>query len=187
MLPALRGEMRERAVRLGSQYGESAAWLHEDAGDLAIAQYWTGRAMEWAHEADDDVMLAWTLYRRSQQAAAAGDVAQALGLAHAARRREDRLPAPMRSAIRVQEAYGHPSTPTRSPPTTSSTTPTAGLPRTPSAKQGAATGRSARTATSSSSGRRAGSPSADRTGRPPPTNGACPSCRRSTPETAAPP
>jgi hypothetical protein len=49
-------------------------------------------------------MLAWTVYRRSQQATTAGDLAQALGLAQAARRGEDALPRPMRAALRVQEA-----------------------------------------------------------------------------------
>jgi hypothetical protein len=107
ILPSVRRPARERAVRLASWYGELAAWLHEDAGDMNSAVYWTGRAMEWAHEADDDVMVAWTLYRRSQQAATTGDTAQALGLAYAAQHRDDRLPSPMRAAIRVQQACAH--------------------------------------------------------------------------------
>jgi tetratricopeptide (TPR) repeat protein len=52
-------------------------------------------------------MLAWTVFRRSQQAAAAGDAAQVIGLAQAARRDEEELAMPMRAAIRVQEAYGY--------------------------------------------------------------------------------
>ena len=52
-------------------------------------------------------MLAWTIFRRSQQAAAAPDPAQAIGLAQAARRNEEQLARPTRAAIRVQEAYGH--------------------------------------------------------------------------------
>jgi len=63
--------------------------------------------MEWAYEADDKAMLAWTTYRRSQQAALAGEADQAIGLAYAARRDEEQLPSPMRAAIRVQEAQGH--------------------------------------------------------------------------------
>ncbi len=63
--------------------------------------------MEWALEADDPLMLAWTLFRRSQQAVTAREAAQAIGLARAAGRDGDQLPAPMRAAILQQEAQGH--------------------------------------------------------------------------------
>ncbi|MEU8606423.1 hypothetical protein AB0C29_00215 [Actinoplanes sp. NPDC048791] len=95
---------RLETVRLAAQYAESAAWLHEDAGDLDRAHYWTSQAMEWAYETDDRTMVAWTVYRRSQQLSAAGHSAGAIGLAQAARREEHLLPSPMRAAIRVQEA-----------------------------------------------------------------------------------
>ena len=107
LMSALRDAPRLEAVRLGAQYAESAAWLYEDSGDLAQARYWTSRAMEWAYEADDRSMLAWTVFRRSQQAAAARDAAQVVGLAQAARRDEHQLASSTRAAIRVQEAYGH--------------------------------------------------------------------------------
>ncbi|MDT5027742.1 MAG: hypothetical protein QOE61_4168 [Micromonosporaceae bacterium] len=100
------GELRVEAVRLAAQYAESAAWLHEDAGDLDRARLWTSQAMEWAYEIDDQTMVAWTAYRRSQQLSATGHAAQAIGLAQAARRNEYRLPQPMRAAVRVQEALG---------------------------------------------------------------------------------
>lgn len=103
----LRNEQRLEVIRLGAQYAESAAWLYEDAGNMAQSRYWTSRAMEWAYEGDDERMLAWTIFRRSQQAAAASDAAQAIGLAQAARRNEEQLATPTRAAIRVQEAYGH--------------------------------------------------------------------------------
>jgi transcriptional regulator with XRE-family HTH domain len=103
----LRGQQRLEIVRLGSQYAESAAWLYEDACDIGQAHYWTSRAMEWAYEGDDGRMLAWTIFRRSQQAAAALDAAQAIGFAQAARRNEERLARPTRAAIRVQEACGY--------------------------------------------------------------------------------
>jgi tetratricopeptide (TPR) repeat protein len=107
LLPATRDQARREVARLAAQYAESAAWLHEDAGDAGQAQYWTGRALEWAHEADDRVMLAWTLFRRSQQAAAAGDAAQTISLAQAARREEAVLSGPMRAALAQQEAHGY--------------------------------------------------------------------------------
>jgi transcriptional regulator with XRE-family HTH domain len=103
----LRDKQRLEVVRLGAQYAESAAWLYEDTGNLAQARYWTSRAMEWAYEGDDERMLAWTIFRRSQQAAAVPDAAQVIALTRAARRKEEQLATPTRAAIRVQEAYGH--------------------------------------------------------------------------------
>ncbi|MGH3998004.1 MAG: helix-turn-helix domain-containing protein [Pseudonocardiaceae bacterium] len=107
LLHSARDKTRTDVTRLAARYAESAAWLHEDVGDMARARYWTGRAMEWAHEAGDPLKLAWTLFRRSQQATAAHDVGQVSGLARAARRDGDELPAPMRAAILQQEAQGH--------------------------------------------------------------------------------
>jgi tetratricopeptide (TPR) repeat protein len=111
VIDALRKELRDvqrlEVVRLGAQYAESAAWLYEDSGDMTKARNWTSQALEWAYEANDKHMLAWTTFRRSQQAATTGDAAEVIGLAHAARRDEELLVTPMRAAIRVQEAYGH--------------------------------------------------------------------------------
>lgn len=103
----LRDDPRLEAVRLGAQYAESAAWLYEDSGKWAKARYWTGRAMEWAYEGGDERMLAWTIFRRSQQAAVTSGAAQVIGFAQAARRNEEQLAKPTRAAIRVQEAFGH--------------------------------------------------------------------------------
>lgn len=102
-----RGSARREIVRLAAQYAESAAWLHEDAGEPSAAHHWTDRAMEWSHEADDRLMLAWTLFRRSQQATAGNDPARAIGMAEAAHRDGPALPAPMRAAITQQQAHGH--------------------------------------------------------------------------------
>jgi hypothetical protein len=63
--------------------------------------------MEWAYEGNDRRMLAWATSRRSQQAAALPDPAQAISLAQVARRNEEELATPTRAAIRVQEAYGY--------------------------------------------------------------------------------
>lgn len=106
-LRVARRDMRARALSLGARYAESAAWLNEDAGDLAGGRHWAGRCIEWAVEADDLLMVAWSLYRRSCQAAVDGDAAQAIGLAHAARRNPGNLPGPMLAAIFQQEAHGH--------------------------------------------------------------------------------
>jgi transcriptional regulator with XRE-family HTH domain len=105
LLRVARPPARQRVLLLAARYAESAAWLHEDSADMAAARFWTGRAMEWAVEADDRPMVAWTLFRRSQQAMASGDAAQVSGLAAAARREAGGLGRPGLAAILQQEAH----------------------------------------------------------------------------------
>lgn len=107
LLPITSGSRRIELVTLAATYAESAAWLYEDAGLMPAATYWVGRAMEWAHEAGDARLLAWTLFRRSQHAAADGDAQRTISLAQAAGRDGDRLPHPMRAAIVQQQAHGY--------------------------------------------------------------------------------
>jgi transcriptional regulator with XRE-family HTH domain len=107
LLPMTSGAHRRELVALAATYAESAAWLNEDAGQMPAAAHWVGRAMEWAHEAGDGRLLAWTLFRRSQHAASERDAQRALGLARAASRDADSLSPPMRAAILQQEAHGH--------------------------------------------------------------------------------
>lgn len=97
---------RPQVVRLAAQYAESASWLYEDSGGTAEARHWSGRALEWAIEADDPLMTCWVLFRRSQQAVPSGNAAQVLGLAGAARRAAPDLLPPMRAALDQQEAQG---------------------------------------------------------------------------------
>jgi transcriptional regulator with XRE-family HTH domain len=107
LLRTARPPIRDQVLRLGARYAESAAWLHEDAGDLTSARYWTGRSMEWAVEGGDRLMVSWALFRRGQQAMATGDPAQIAGLGAAARREARGLPGPMMAAILQQEAHAH--------------------------------------------------------------------------------
>ena len=107
LLTLTRGDLRREVAGLAAQYAESAAWLHEDAGEIDSAGEWANRAMGWAHEAGDRVMLAWTLFRRSQQAAANRDAGATIGLAHAAQRDDAALSGPMRAALLQQEAHGY--------------------------------------------------------------------------------
>jgi tetratricopeptide (TPR) repeat protein len=107
LLRIARPPVRHQVLQLGARYAESAAWLHEDSGDLAGSRYWTGRSMEWALEAGDRLMMSWVLYRRGEHAAADGDAAASAGLAAAARREGGDLPRPMLAAISQQEAHAH--------------------------------------------------------------------------------
>jgi tetratricopeptide (TPR) repeat protein len=107
LLRSVRPPARHNVLQLAARYAESAAWLHEDSGDLPGSRYWTGRSMEWALEAGDRLMMSWVLYRRGEHAAADGDAAAVAGLASAARRESEDLPDPMLAAILQQEAHAH--------------------------------------------------------------------------------
>ncbi len=103
--------MRDEVLRLAACYAESAAWLHEDCAadqdDVARAAYWTQQAMEWSVEVGDDTLTAWTLFRRAQQATAAGQAAQSISLSRAVQRYDRVLTPQMRAAALQQEAHGY--------------------------------------------------------------------------------
>lgn len=107
LLVSARASARTEFVTLAAQYAESAAWLYEDSDDLAAAATYNSRAMEWAHEAGDHLLVAWTLFRRSQQATYRADAARVVGLSQAARRNAAVLTPPMCAAIAAQEAHGY--------------------------------------------------------------------------------
>jgi tetratricopeptide (TPR) repeat protein len=107
LLRTVRPPIRLDVLKLGARYAESAAWLHEDSGDIAGARYWTGRATEWALEAGDRLMVSWSLFRLGEHALASEDAAAAAGLASAARREGGHLPDRVVAAILLQEAHAH--------------------------------------------------------------------------------
>ena len=107
LLRSVRPPARHQVLQLAAKYAESAAWLHEDSGDMQGARHWTGRSMEWALEAGDRLMMSWVLFRRGEHAAADGDAAAASGAAAAARREGGELPGPMLAAILQLEAHAH--------------------------------------------------------------------------------
>jgi transcriptional regulator with XRE-family HTH domain len=93
-------------LRLGARYAEFSSWLHQDVGDVHAALLWADRAMEWAHQARDPVMVSYVLARKSDQAAGARDGARAIGLARAAQRKPGHLPARVQAVAALQEARG---------------------------------------------------------------------------------
>ncbi|WP_443056286.1 hypothetical protein [Streptomyces sp. NBC_00239] len=103
--------LRGEALVLASRYAESAAWLHEDcatdAAGTARAAHWTNQAMAWAVEAGDDVMTAWTLFRRAQQATASGRAAPSISLSRAVQRYDHAITPQMHAAALQQEAHGY--------------------------------------------------------------------------------
>jgi tetratricopeptide (TPR) repeat protein len=107
LLTVASGRVRSELLRVGGWYAEFAGWLHQDAGNLRAGMQWTDRALSWAEAAEDPVMTAYVLMRKSNQASSAGDGARALGLARAALRRQDRLTPRARALVLRQEARGH--------------------------------------------------------------------------------
>jgi len=98
-------DRRIELLSLGARYAEFSSWLHQDVGDPRAALLWADRAMEWAHEAGDPVMVSYVLARKSNQAAGARDEARAIGLARAAQR-PGHLPARVQAVAVLQEAHG---------------------------------------------------------------------------------
>lgn len=100
------GQARESLMRLQAAYAEFTGWLADDLGDLRTGQYWTDRALEWSHEADDELIVGYVLMRKAQRAADANDPAATIGLAQAAQRRGALTPR-VRAAAAQYEAQGH--------------------------------------------------------------------------------
>jgi hypothetical protein len=96
---------RRELLSVGARWAEFAAWVYADADHFAPAAGWADRAISWATEADDQVMVAYTLVRKADQAAQRDDAAGTIGLAQAAKR--NRIPARVRAAALVHEAHGH--------------------------------------------------------------------------------
>ncbi|GAA3742205.1 hypothetical protein GCM10022225_27260 [Plantactinospora mayteni] len=97
--------LRPALVRLAAQYAESAAWLNQSLNDYSAGHHWTRKALNWSDQVADPAMTAWATYRGSQQWLTSGDPVRALEQAEAALRYDQKLPGPMRAALRVQHAH----------------------------------------------------------------------------------
>lgn len=102
-----RGEVRDELLTVGARYAEFAGWLHQDTGNFHAATYWSDRAMEWAQEAGNHVLVSYVLMRKSNQARDQRDTERVLGLAQAAQRVNDPLPPRACAIATQQEAQGH--------------------------------------------------------------------------------
>ncbi|WP_433590764.1 hypothetical protein [Nocardia sp. CA-145437] len=104
--PCERG--RERLPRLERPNGgpRPLGWLYQDAGDLAMASEWTGRAATLAGECGDERLRSYTLVRQSNIAVESGNPAIAIELARAALRNSAELPR-VRTLALLQLAHGH--------------------------------------------------------------------------------
>ena len=101
--PEVRGELLDVAARCA----ELAGWVHQDAGDLATADRWTARAVDYALAGGAPRLVTYVLMRRSNIASDGHDAGRALALAQAALRDADRLTPQLRAVALRQEAHAH--------------------------------------------------------------------------------
>jgi hypothetical protein len=99
------GQARRELLEVGARYGEFCSWLHQDAGSMGQAGFWADRAIEWATEAGDLAMVAYTLARKAHQAAEGSSAARTVELAQAAGRHA--ATPRVRTVAMLQEAHGH--------------------------------------------------------------------------------
>lgn len=80
----VRGELRDRLMRVEARWSDFAGWLSDDVGDEQTHDYWVNRALRLARESGYHDMVAWVLMLQSRDAASRQDPRRALALAHAA-------------------------------------------------------------------------------------------------------
>jgi transcriptional regulator with XRE-family HTH domain len=107
LLPNLGGAKRSRLLQVGARYAEFASWLNQDSGNARAATHWADRAMEWAQEAGNPLLVSYVLVRKSDQAAATRDVPRTIGLAQTALQHRRRLTSRGRAVALQQVAVGH--------------------------------------------------------------------------------
>jgi tetratricopeptide (TPR) repeat protein len=100
------GSDLEALLRVGARVTEFLGWLYQDLGDFHSATYWSDRAMEWSQQIGDDLMAAYVLFRKSNQATSRRNGNQAVGFARAAQRQSG-VTRPIRALAAQQEAQGH--------------------------------------------------------------------------------
>ncbi|OPC82461.1 hypothetical protein B4N89_17300 [Embleya scabrispora] len=100
------GAESKELLGVGARVAEFLGWLHQDLGNLQAATYWSDRAMEWSQQIGDDLMVAYVLFRKSNQATSRRNGNQAVGFARAAQRQPE-LTRTVRALAAQQEAQGH--------------------------------------------------------------------------------
>jgi len=98
------GRTRDELLARAARYAELAGWLHQDAGNLDAALYWSDRAMEYAQVLDDPHLTSYILMRKSNVTTDAHQAGRALGLVTAALRHPDRLTPRLRAVALRQQA-----------------------------------------------------------------------------------
>lgn len=102
-----RGADRAEALAFACRFMEFCGWIHQDAGDLTAAMFWTDRAFDYAIELGDRRTIAYTLMRKSSIATEAGNPAQGLGIANFALSDPSVLTPRLRAVILRQRAHAY--------------------------------------------------------------------------------
>jgi tetratricopeptide (TPR) repeat protein len=102
-----RKQTRIELLTVGARYAEFAGWLHQDAGHARAATFWSDRAVEWAQQAGNCVLVAYVLTRKSNQASDDRDAGRIVGLAQAAQREPAPIPGRVRALALRQEAHAY--------------------------------------------------------------------------------
>ncbi|MFF3006708.1 helix-turn-helix transcriptional regulator [Kitasatospora sp. NPDC057940] len=80
------GHDRQALLQVLAEYAEFCSWLHQDGGDHRAAQYWAGRATDWASACGDRDLTAYITARKAQLAGDMRESADAVDLADYAER-----------------------------------------------------------------------------------------------------
>jgi hypothetical protein len=102
-----RGADRTEALEFACRFMEFCGWVHQDAGDLICAMYWTDRALDYAMELGKQRIIAYTLMRKASITTEAGNPAQGLGIVNFALSSADALTPRLRAVILRQRAYAN--------------------------------------------------------------------------------
>ena len=105
LLSNIRDKDRKQLLQVGARYAEFAGWIYRDTGALNSAMQMSSIALDFAQEADDEMLISYILMRRSNIATDAKRPELALTLVDAALRKATHLPPRYRAVALRQQAY----------------------------------------------------------------------------------
>jgi tetratricopeptide (TPR) repeat protein len=100
-----RDKDRKQLLRVGARYAEFAGWIYQDVGALNSAMQMSSTALDYAQEADDEMLISYILMRRSNIATDAKRPELALKLADASLDKATHLPPRYRAVALRQRAH----------------------------------------------------------------------------------
>lgn len=105
LLSNARDKDRKQLLRVGARYAEFAGWIYQDTGALNSAMQMSSIALDFAQEADDEMLISYILMRRSNIATDAKRPELALTLVDAALGKATSLPPRYRAVALRQQAH----------------------------------------------------------------------------------
>ncbi len=105
LLSNARGKDRKQLLYVGARYAEFAGWVYQDTGALNSAMQMSSTALDFAQEAEDEMLISYILMRRSNIATDAKRPELALKLADAALGKATYLPPRYRAVTLRQRAH----------------------------------------------------------------------------------